>query len=351
MIRNSSPSFTRRAFVAAAAAACLGLGMSAAAQSSSLTGAGASFPFPIYSKWFAEYKKVDGSVSINYQSVGSGGGQKQILEQTVDFGASDGPVSDENLGKAKGGKLLHIPTVAGAVVLTFNVEGVTALKLDGPTVADIFLGKVKKWNDPAIAGQNPQTKLPDAEIVVVHRADGSGTSYIFTDFLSAVSPEWKAKVGTNTAVSWPTGLGGKGNEGVTSQVKQNANSIGYVELIFARQQKLPVADMKNSAGKYVTPSLESVTAAIGAAQIPDDFRFSIVNPPGEGAYPISGVTWLLVYEQIKKDDKDPNKGKKLVDFLKWALGDGQKYAKQLDYSPLPEALQKRVLDRVATIKY
>ena len=347
MISNSSPNFTRRAFAAAAVAACLGLGVSASAQSTALTGAGASFPFPLYSKWFAEYKKVDGALSINYQSVGSGGGQKQIIEQTVDFGASDGPMTDDSLGKAKGGKLLHIPTVAGAVVMFFNVEGVTNLKLDGPTIADIYLGKIKKWNDPAITGQNPSIKLPDAEIAVVHRADGSGTSYIFTDYLSSVSPEWKQKVGTNTAVSWPVGLGGKGSEGVTGQVKQTPNSIGYVELLFAIQQKLPYADVKNSAGKYIKASLESVTAALGGAQIPDDFRFSMVNAPGAEAYPISGATWLLVYEQ----QKDAAKGKKLVEFLKWTAGDGQKFAKDLGYAPLPDALQKRVLERLATIKF
>src|ERR687892_208551 len=227
-------------------AIAFGLSATASAQMM-INGAGATFPYPIYSKWFDEYAKVDPSVRFNYQSIGSGGGQKQILAQTVDFGASDGPMSDENLAKAPG-KLLHIPTVAGAVVLTYNLEGNPALKLDGETIADIFLGKIKKWNDPKIAATNPGAKLPDKEIVVVHRSDGSGTTFIFTDFLSKVSPEWKQKAGNNTSVNWPTGIGGKGNEGVSGQVKQTPGTIGYVELIYALQNKMPVAEMKNAAG-------------------------------------------------------------------------------------------------------
>ena len=322
----------------------LGLSASASAQMM-INGAGATFPYPIYSKWFDEYAKVDPSVRFNYQSIGSGGGQKQIMAQTVDFGASDGPMSDENLSKAPG-KILHIPTVAGAVVMTYNLEGNPALKLDGETIADIFLGKIKKWNDPKIAASNPGTKLPDKEIVVVHRSDGSGTTFIFTDYLSKVSAEWKQKVGNNTSVNWPTGIGGKGNEGVSGQVKQTPGALGYVELIYAIQNKMPYADVKNAAGQFVKPTLESVTAALGTANIPDDFRFSMTNAPGSDAYPIAGATWLLVYEQ----QKDPAKGKKLVEFLKWALTKGEGMAKDLNYAPLPDEVQQRVLKRIDEIK-
>jgi phosphate transport system substrate-binding protein len=309
-----------------------------------INGAGATFPYPIYSKWFDEYAKVDPSVRFNYQSIGSGGGQKQILTQTVDFGASDGPMSDDNLAKAPG-KLLHIPTVAGADVVAYNLQGNPALKLDGDTIAGIFLGQIKKWNDPKITALNPGVTLPDQEIVVVHRSDGSGTTYIWTDYLSKISPEWKTKVGTNTSVNWPTGIGGKGNEGVAGLIKQTPGALGYVELIYAVQNKMPYADVKNSAGNFVKPSLESVTAALAAADIPDDFRFSMTNPPGKDAYPIAGATWLLVYQQ----QKDATKGKKLVEFLKWALTDGEKMAKDLQYAPLPESVQRRVLKRIGEI--
>ncbi|HEY2800066.1 MAG TPA: phosphate ABC transporter substrate-binding protein PstS [Chthoniobacterales bacterium] len=322
-----------------------GVAATASAQMT-INGAGATFPYPIYSKWFDAYAKIDPSVRFNYQSIGSGGGQKQILAQTVDFGASDGPMSDANLAKAPS-KLLHIPTVAGAVVITYNLPGDPTLKLDGATIADIYLGKIKKWNDPRIAGLNPGAQLPNEDIVVVHRSDGSGTTFIFTDYLSKVSPEWKSKVGNNTSVSWPTGLGGKGNEGVSGQVKQTPNSIGYVELIYALQNKMPYADLENAAGKFVKPTLESVTAALATAEVPEDFRFSMTNAPGENAYPIAGATWLLVYQQ----QKDATKGKKLVEFLKWAETDGEKMAKDLDYAPLPDALQKRVLQRIGEIKY
>jgi len=323
----------------------LGLASTSSAQMT-INGAGATFPYPIYSKWFDAYAKVDPSARFNYQSIGSGGGQKQILAQTVDFGASDGPMSDENLAKAPG-KILHIPTVAGAVVLTYNLPGNPNLKLDGETVADIFLGKIKKWNDPKIASTNQGVTLPNEDIVVVHRSDGSGTTYIFTDYLSKVSPEWKSKVGNNTSVSWPAGLGGKGNEGVSGQVKQTPDSIGYVELIYATQNKMPYAELKNAAGEFVKPTLDSVTAALATANIPDDFRFSITNAAGKDAYPIAGATWLLVYEQ----QKDATKGKKLVEFLKWAETQGEQMAKDLDYAPLPETLQKRVMDRINEIKY
>jgi phosphate transport system substrate-binding protein len=322
-----------------------GLSATASAQMM-INGAGATFPYPIYSTWFDAYTKVDPSVRFNYQSIGSGGGQKQILAQTVDFGASDGPMSDDNLSKAPG-KLLHIPTVAGADVVAYNLPGNPALKLDADTIAGVFLGEIKKWNDPKIVALNPGVTLPDQEIVVVHRSDGSGTTYIWTDYLSKISPEWKTKVGTNTSVNWPTGIGGKGNEGVAGQIKQTPGALGYVELIYAVQNKMPYADVKNATGKFVKPSLESITAAMATAQIPDDFRFSITNAPGENAYPICGATWLLVYEQ----QKDATKGKKLVEFLKWAQKDGEKMAKDLDYAPLPEALQARVLKRIDEIRF
>jgi phosphate transport system substrate-binding protein len=322
----------------------LGVSASASAQMM-INGAGATFPYPIYSKWFDEYAKVDPSVRFNYQSIGSGGGQKQILAQTVDFGASDGPMSDENLGKATG-KILHIPTVAGAVVLTYNLAGNPSLKLDGDTIAGIYLGQIKKWNDPKLTALNPGTNLPDQDIVVVHRSDGSGTTFIFTDYLSKVSGEWKGKVGNNTSVNWPTGIGGKGNEGVSGQVKQTPGAIGYVELIYATQNKMPYAQVKNAADEFVKPTIESVTAALATADIPDDFRFSMTNAPGKGVYPICGATWLLVYEQ----QKNPAKGKKLVEFLKWALTKGEGMAKNLDYAPLPDNVQARVLKRIDEIK-
>jgi len=311
-----------------------------------INGAGATFPYPIYSKWFDEYAKVDPSVRFNYQSIGSGGGQKQILEQTVDFGASDGPMSDDNLAKAPG-HILHIPTVAGAVVITYQLPGNPKLKLDAATVADIFLGKISKWNDPRIAALNPGVTLPGLDVVVVHRSDGSGTTYIFTDYLSSVSKDWAARAGKATSVKWPTGLGAKGNEGVAGQVKQLPGAVGYVELVYAHQNHLQFADLKNTAGKFVTPSLASVTEALATASIPEDFRFSMVNSPGEGAYPIAGATWLLVYEK----QKDAVKGKKLVEFLNWAVFRGESMASALDYAPLPEQVQKRVLERIKTIKY
>jgi phosphate transport system substrate-binding protein len=310
-----------------------------------INGAGATFPYPIYSKWFDAYTNVDPSVRFNYQSIGSGGGQKQILEQTVDFGASDGPMSDENLAKAPG-KIFHIPTVAGAVVMTYNVPGNPALKLDGPTIAGIYLGEIKKWNDSKLTALNPAANLPDQEIVVVHRSDGSGTTYIFTDYLSKISPEWKSKVGNNTSVNWPAGIGGKGNEGVSGQVKQTPGTIGYVELIYAIQNKMPYAELKNATGEFVKPTLESVTAAMATANVPDDFRFSMTNASGKDSYPIAGATWLLVYQQ----QKDSAKGKKMVAFLKWAVTKGEDMAKDLDYAPLPPNLRDRVLKRIAEIK-
>ena len=322
----------------------MGVSVIASAQMM-INGAGATFPYPIYSKWFDEYAKVDPSVRFNYQSIGSGGGQKQILAQTVDFGASDGPMSNDNLAKAPG-KLLHIPTVAGADAVAYNLPGNPALKVDADVIAGIFLGHIKKWNDPKIGALNPEVTLPDQEIVVVHRSDGSGTTYIWTDYLSKISPEWKTKVGANTSVNWPTGIGGKGNEGVAGQIKQTPGALGYVELIYAVQNKMAYAEVKNAAGNFVKPSLESITAALATADIPDDFRFSMTNAPGKDAYPIAGATWLLVYQQ----QKDVTKGKKLVEFLKWSLTDGEKMAKDLQYAPLPESVQQRVLTRIGEIK-
>ncbi len=314
-----------------------------------LNGAGATFPYPIYSKWFNEYIKVDPSVRFNYQSIGSGGGIKQITEQTVDFGASDGPMTDEQL-QAAPGHLMHFPTVMGAVALTYNVAGLTSgLQLTPEAIAGIFLGKITKWNDPALAAVNPGVTLPSEDVIVVHRSDGSGTSYIFTDYLSKVSKEWNNKVGKGTAVNWPVGLGGKGNEGVTGLVKQTPFSIGYVELIYALSNELPFADVKNAAGTFIKPSLESVTAAAAAvaANMPDDFRVSITNAPGAQAYPISGMTWLLVYEK----QKDAEKGKKLVQFLSWMLRDGQKDAPELHYAPLPSSVvtkEEQAIRRIVT---
>jgi phosphate transport system substrate-binding protein len=311
-----------------------------------INGAGATFPYPIYSKWFDAYTQVDPSVRFNYQSIGSGGGQKQIIARTVDFGASDGPMSDENLAKAPG-KILHIPTVAGAVAITYNLPDNPKLKLDGPTLVEIFLGNITKWNDKRIIELNPGVNLPDLPMVVVHRADGSGTSYIFTDYLSSISPVWADSVGKATAVKWPTGLGGKGSEGVAGQVRQLSGAIGYVEMIYAKQNNMPYADVKNAAGNFITPSIESVTEALATAKIPDDFRFSMVNAPGDNAYPIAGTTWLLVYERQKNADK----GKRMVDFLNWALTKGEALAPSLDYAPLPDTVQQRVLERIKTIKY
>ncbi len=311
-----------------------------------INGAGATFPYPLYSKWFDDYTRIDPSVRFNYQSIGSGGGQKQILAQTVDFGASDGPMSDENLAKATS-KLLHIPTVAGAVVVTYNLPEAPSLKLDGSVIADIFLGKITSWSDRRIATLNPGLKLPSSDLVVVHRSDGSGTSSIFTDYLSNVSKDWEKQVGRNTSVRWPTGLGAKGNEGVAGQVKQLPGTIGYVELAYAHQNKLPFAAIKNASGAYIDPSVESVTEALATAKIPDDFRFSMVNPAGEKAYPIAGATWLLVYEQ----QPDAAKGKKIVEFLQWALSKGETMATSLDYASLPSDLQTKVLERIKTIKY
>jgi len=334
--------------IAASLACIVALGAGAAAQVIRINGAGATFPNPIYSKWFAEYQKLHPNVQINYQSLGSGAGIRQIMEQTVDFGATDGPMTDEQLRSAPG-KILHFPTVLGAVVPVYNIPNLGAeLKFNGLVLADIFLGKITKWNDPAIAKLNAGVSLPATDITVVHRSDGSGTTYIWVDYLSKVSPEWKKRAGVATSVNWPAGVGGKGNEGVAGLVKQTPGSIGYVELIYALQNKISYGSVQNAAGEFVKASTESVTAAAAeaAAKMPPDFRVSITNAPGKGVYPISSFTWILLYE----NPKDKMKAKALVDFMKWALTDGQKYAPELGYAPLPEAVVKLEMAALAKIK-
>jgi phosphate transport system substrate-binding protein len=295
-----------------------------------LNGAGATFPYPMYSKWFSEYNKLHPDVQINYQSIGSGGGIRQVLNGTVDFGASDGPMTDEQLKEAKT-KILHIPTVLGAVV--------PAYKFTPEALAGIFLGKIQKWNDAAITQANPGVKFPDKSIVVVHRSDGSGTTFIFTDYLSKVSKEWESTVGKGTSPKWPVGLGGKGNEGVAGQIRQLEGAIGYVELIYAVENKITYGSVKNAAGNFVKASLEGVTEAAASAQaMPADFRVSITNAPGKTAYPISSFTWLLIPEQAQ----DPKKGKIIADFLNWMVNDGQKMTAQLSYAPLPASVAEKV---------
>jgi len=314
-----------------------------------INGAGATFPYPLYSKWFYEYTKVDPTVNFNYQSIGSGGGQRQILAKTVDFGASDGPMSDEQLQKAPG-VLFHIPMTAGAVVVTYNLpQASEKLKFSPDVLADIFLGKIKSWNDPRISLDNRGVYLPNENIIVVHRSDGSGTTSIFTDYLSSVSAAWKAKVGKGTSVNWPVGLGGKGNEGVAGLVKQTQGSIGYVELAYADNNKLAYADIKNSSGNFITPSLESTSAAVGGKlnSMPDDFRVSLVNPDGADAYPIAGLTWILAY----KNQDDSQKGEKLVEFLLWAISEGQSYSSDLLYAPLPESMVRKIEEKINQIVY
>jgi len=340
----SSASRTLSTIVACAAA----LACSVSADAIKINGAGATFPYPIYSKWFAEYNKVHPDVEINYQSIGSGGGIRQIQAQTVFFGASDGPMTPEQL-QASPGRILHFPTVLGAVVPVYNIPNVrTELKFTGPVLADIFLGKITKWNDAAIAKLNPGVTLPATDITVAHRADGSGTTYIWVDFLSKVSPEWKSKVGINTSVNWPTGVGGRGNEGVAGLVSQTPGAIGYVELIYALQNKISYGTVQNMAGEFTKASVESVTlaAASAATQMPPDFRVSITNAPGKGVYPISSFTWLLLYES----PKNKAQAKAMVDFVKWALTDGQKYCADLGYAPLPESVVKLEMAALAKIK-
>jgi len=317
------------------------------AEATLINGAGATFPYPIYSKWFDEYGKANPGVMFNYQSIGSGGGIKQITAKTVDFGASDGPMTMDQLTQAPG-RIYHIPTVMGAVVIAYNLEGVArGLKLSGDVLADIYLGKITQWNDPRITEQNAGVNLPGSSIVVVHRSDGSGTSYIFTDYLSNVSSVWKGKVGKATSVNWPIGLGGKGNEGVAGMLKQTPGGIGYVELAYAKENNLPYAFMKNQAGAYVEPTLESTSKAADGAVIPDDFRASIVNSPNPESYPIASFTWLLIYKQMD----DHVKGKAIVDFIKWAITDGQKYAEDLDYAPLPANVVQMIQQKLDKVKY
>ena len=337
----------KKAFMALALLATVGAAGQASAEIL-INGAGATFPYPLYSKWFSEYAKIDKSVKFNYQSIGSGGGIKQISAQTVDFGASDKFLSDAELAAAPG-KLLHIPTVMGAVVVTYNLPGVpTGIKLNSEDVANIYLGKITMWNDQRIADDNKGVNLPAKPIIVVHRSDGSGTTSIFTDYLTGVNAEWAQKVGKGASVKWPVGLGGKGNEGVAGQVKTTPYTIGYVELAYAFENKLPYAFLKNKAGVFVEPSIKSTSAAAAAAvkQMPADYRISLVNQPGKDAYPVVGFTWLLVYEK----QKDPAKGKKLVEFLEWSMSKGQKMAAPMLYAPLPESVVKMVQNTVKTIK-
>jgi phosphate transport system substrate-binding protein len=327
----------------------LGLAATAGAQSGTvlLNAAGATFPYPIYSKWFDVYHTAHPNVQINYQSIGSGGGIRQLQAGTVDFGASDGPMTDDQLKESKV-KILHFPTVLGAVVPTYNVAGVSSdLNFTQKAIAGIYLGQITKWNDPEITKANPGVKLPGDDIVVVHRSDGSGTSYIFTDFLSKISPDWKSKVGTNTSVNWPVGLGGKGNEGVSGLVKQTPDAIGYIELIYAVQNNIPYGKVENAGGKFLKADLAGVTAAAaGAAKdMPEDFRVSITNAPGAAAYPISSFTWLLIPAQIP----DAAKKTAIKDFLKWMLVEGQNYNEGLTYSKLPKpviAKETKAIDLV-----
>ena len=311
-----------------------------------LNGAGATFPYPMYSKWFSEYHKLHSDIQINYQSIGSGGGIRQVLANTVDFGASDGPMTDEQLSQSKV-KILHIPTVLGSVVPAYNVPGVSGeIKFTPQALAGIFLGKITSWNDPALTKDNASLNLPNQPIVVVHRSDGSGTTFIFTDYLSKVSSEWQSSVGKGTSVKWPLGLGNKGNEGVAGMIRQLPGSIGYVELIYAVQNKIPYGVVKNAAGAYVKASLESTTAAAASVKtMPADFRVSITNAPGKDAYPISSFTWLLIPAQSKD-----NKGKILADFLTWMVDDGQKMTQELTYAPLPESVAQKVKAAIKEVK-
>ena len=323
-------------------------GAALAAQTVKITGAGATFPYPIYSKWFSEYNKLHPNVEINYQSIGSGGGVQQLTRQTVFFGASDYPLTPEQL-QAAPGKVLHFPTVLGAVVPIYNLPGVSAeLKFTGPLLADIFLGKVTKWNDQALVKLNSGVSLPNTDITVVHRSDGSGTTYIFVDFMAKTSPEWKKRVGVAGAVNWPVGVGAKGNEAVAGMVKQTPGSLGYTEPAYATENKIAFGSVQNAAGKFIKASAASVTAAAAAAvkQMPADFRVSITNPPGDDAYPVASFTWLLMYE----NPKDKTLAKTMVDFAKWALSDGQKFAADLGYAPLPKVVVDLELKSLATIK-
>ena len=351
---HTMPRLITLALTAAVLAACGGGGTQPpsssqdTSQAIQINGAGATFPYPIYSKWFSEYNTLHPNIRINYQSIGSGGGIRQLVNQTVFFGATDGPMTDEQL-KSAPGPIVHLPMVLGAVVPVYNVPAVDAeLKFTGALLADMYLGKVKKWNDPAIAKLNPGIKLPATDITIVHRSDGSGTTYIFVDYLSKVSDEFKTKVGVNTSVNWPAGVGGKGNEGVSGLVSQTPGSLGYVELIYAAQNNIKYGAVQNAAGEFIKASADSVSkaAAATAASMPADFRVSITNAEGAGAYPISSFTWLLLYQQ----PTDKASGKAIVDFVRWALTDGQKYCVELGYAPLPASvvmLETAVLDKIS----
>jgi len=337
-----------RYLVGAALGAMIALPATLSAQKVQINGAGATFPYPIYSKWFSEYNKLHPEVEINYQSIGSGGGIRQLTNQTVFFGATDGPMTSEQQFAAPG-PILHLPTVLGAVVPIYNIPGVdTQLKFSGKVLADVIMGKITKWNDGAIAALNPGVKLPGTDITVAHRSDGSGTTYIFVDYLSKVSPDFKKTVGVATSVNWPVGVGGKGNEGVAGLVKQTPGSIGYVELIYAKQNNIDYGLVQNLDGEFVAATLESVTAAASAAgkAMPKDFRVSITNAPGKGVYPISSFTWLLFYES----PSDKQKAKVMNDFVKWALTDGQKYASELGYAPLPAEVVALEMEAIKRIK-
>ena len=323
-------------------------GATFAAQSMQINGAGATFPSPIYTKWFSEYNKLHPEIRINYQPLGSGAGIKQVTERTVFFGATDGPMTPDQLLAAPG-KLLHLPTVLGAVVPVYNLPGVSQeLKFNGPVLANIFLGKITKWNDPALVALNPGVTLPGTDIVVAHRSDGSGTTYIWVDYLSKVSPEFKKVVGVGTAVKWPAGVAAAKNDGVAAIVSQTPGALGYVELIYAIQTKTPYGQVQNANGKFVKASIDAVTAAAAAAaaQMPADFRVSITNAPGDAVYPISSFTWMLLYQ----DPKDKAQGKAMVDFMKWALTDGQKFAGEMGYAPVPKNVVEMEMKALTTIK-
>jgi len=329
---------------------CVLLALPVVAQTT-LNAAGATFPNPIYTKWFSEYNKLHSDIQVNYQAIGSGGGIRQVIAGTVDFGASDMPMTDEQLTEAQsklGTKILNIPTVLGAVVPAYNIPGVTAeLKFTPEALAGIFMGKISKWNDKAITSANPGVNLPDKDIIVVHRSDGSGTTFIWTDYLSKVSPDWKSQVGANTSVKWPIGMGGKGNEGVAGMIRQMSGGIGYVELIYALQNNIAYGSVRNSAGVFLKASLEGVTAAAASApKMPADFRVSITNAPGKDTYPISSFTWLL----IPQHSKDPAKGKILADFLNWMVTDGQKMTNALSYASLPENVVTKIQATIKEVK-
>jgi len=325
---------------------CLAILATAASAQTKINGAGATFPYPMYSKWFSEYHNQHPDIEFNYQSIGSGGGIRQVLAGTVDFGASDGPMTDAQLADAKT-KIVHIPTVLGSVVPAYNIPGVKGeIKFTPATLSGIFLGRITSWNDAALAKDNPGMNLPGVPIVVVHRSDSSGTTYVFTDYLSKVSPDWLSGPGKGTAVKWPLGLGAKGNEGVSGMVRQMEGAIGYIELIYAEQNKIPFGVVKNAAGQFVKASLDSTTAAAATAKMPNDYRVSITNAPGKDAYPISSFTWLL----IPAHGSDANKHKIIVDFLNWMVTDGQKMTSQLTYAPLPAEVATKVKATIASLK-